>query len=198
MSKIGDLEQALIATIQGVFTPGGARKLNTVDALPDEIGERLVDRFGVHAPAVYVAYLGFTPRQEHGAREVISHWAVMAVTGHAREQNRRRGDAQDIGAYEIAETVTVNLQGQSIGGSDAVAIRRLLPVQADILERKRLTVYTLDIDIPLAFDPATDETALDNFVTFHGDWDVQPYEPNPSLPLADPDAEDIVTLEQNP
>ena len=129
--------------------------------------------------------------------EVVHRWRIQGVCG-----------LEDGAATEIAfDTLIENLRAAfratpTLGGLVTdMTDGDLAGLQLDdsgaamfagvLVHQARLTLQT-KLHLPIA------DGALDDFLTFHADWDLPPFDQVPPLPVTDPDAADTVTLPGDP
>lgn len=170
-----ELETGLVAMVKN--SPLGTR-LRQVDSLPDLEGDSLIGRFTSDAPAVYVAMGSFPVKRGRA----VPKFGVACVARNSRSQQAaRHGDGIAIGLHEMLEAVMTLLDGASVTyGDDTVAFE---VVSCDLVASEALYqkgVYAgvvqvqsvVDVQLPTFLD----ESALADFKTFHGDYDIEPHE----------------------
>lgn len=180
------VEDALINRIKARF--GNA--LRKVDSLPGDLDEALLKQILVQAPGVYILFSGGPRRNAENSNDIDGKWVIFAITGHASGQAaRRRGDALMIGAYQIISIICGSLSGYVV---DDVGTLELVNVQNlfnGAIDRQGCSIYAATFNLPMSFTPVLDPALLDDFVTFHADYDFAPQD-------GVNDATDQVTLEQ--
>lgn len=180
------VEDFLVATLKGRF---GAR-LRGVETLPSEWDSKVVERMLVLAPAAFVVFAGGPSRG--GTTDIVGRWIVVAVTAHKNnEPARRHGDAREIGAYEIIETVVPLLHDRTVPDVGTLQFVDVANLFNATDEARGLAIYGAGFDLPMALAPADPGAPdpLDAFITFHGTTDLAPAD-------GQADAEDTVTLPQ--
>lgn len=179
-------EDALIAAIKGAL----GQNVKTVDSLPGNWDANMLSRLIVNAPAAYVAFLGGSaPGTSDTLAALSSLWGVYAVTTDPSGQaTRRRGGPVSIGAYEILQRVVPTLHNLTITDVGTLAFTGIDNLFTGTLAKQNLTIYEAQFKLPLTFENEV-VTALDDFITFHADYDFAP-------PDGQIDAADQVTLDQ--
>lgn len=167
MSLIADTEDAIIVKAQAVLG-------NTVKEVISIEGGWTLDmlkRALQFAPSVYVAFLGGKRGIDEGYHS--GRFAVYVVTKAALATARRRGTPREIGAYDIVELLSRDLDGMDIGDIGNLAQQSIDNLFRDAMFELGGTVYGLMYEVasmPLGY--AADETTLDDFITFHADHDI--------------------------
>lgn len=167
------VENSLIGLIKAAL---GAR-VKGVKSLPGGWDEGMLKRLIVNAPAVYVAFMG---GPVIGDRRIGSRWGVYAVTSDpCGEAARRVGTKRSIGAYEILERVVPAVDEQTIDNIGSFELSGSIDnLFTGTIAKQNLTIYEAQFTIPLQFDRESDWSTLDDFITFHADFDLVPVEGN--------------------
>lgn len=179
---LGELEDELIALVQGSVL--GA-KLRQVTSLPELDEENLVKRMFADAPAVYVSASPFTVT--NGVAMV--RFSLAGVARNARgDRAARHGDDATIGLYEIVDTLASLLDDAATAGSNWHVLG------VNFLNKARffahgLHVGAVNIEGKVMLASLFDVDGLDAFETFHADYDL-------AAPDEQIDATDDVALEQ--
>jgi len=161
-------EDAIISRIKQLF----GNKLRAVDSLPGELNEEILKEILIQAPAVYVAFTGGTPGNIDDAN-IEARWVVFPVTGHASGQKaRRHGDAVQIGANEITCRLTAGLHNHVVPDTGTLKLRNISIIFSGALDRQGCTIYGLTFGLPMQFEDADLLAGLDDFITFHADYDL--------------------------
>lgn len=199
---IGTIEQAMIDHATAVSAGGDlGYALNQVDTYAGQFDED-VSEIAKDFPLVFFAWSG-----EWGPPESIGQnaWqykpvfaAIAGVKSLRNEKDSRHGGAPgEVGSYQMITDLRAMFNGRNLG----LDIRPFEPGQARSLFNRR--VHDLKVSVLVAEfrteyvgEPAADDT-LDDFETFHADWDIPAHDGHTSVPLAaeDADATDDVTLE---
>jgi phage gp37-like protein len=205
---IKNVEDQLIAKCTAALTVGGQLKVRTVDSLPGDWDADTMKRLLRLAPAVLIAFSG-GPVREVGANDAVTidaQWSVIAVTAHASgEAARRRGDSQQIGAYEILESMIPKLHGETIPDEGSLSLVSIENLYSGEIDKQGLAVYAMRFALPMTLPFALDESTIDPFETFDAKYDIPPFagELEYASWLADdfsasnPEARDTVSLPQS-
>lgn len=177
MADIKAIEDALIAEARAALTVGGALKVRTVVSAPGDWDRDMLKRMLAMVPCVLVVFSG-GPVLATGAQttEIDGHFRVIIGTGHASGQEaRRRGDSQEIGAYEILQRLLPRLDGLDVGNEGTLKLTELENLFSGEVDKQGLAIYALTFTLPLTF-PLIADPLLSPFVTFNAKLDVAPRE----------------------
>jgi phage gp37-like protein len=181
---IKNVEDKIIEQLTAALTVGGQLKVRQVDSLPGDWDADMLRRLLRMAPAAFVAFMGGPVTAAHSAR-LDAQWAVIVVTGHASgEAARRRGDSQEIGAYEILERIVPKLHGFKIEDEGTLNISEISNLYSGTLDKQGVAVYAARFRLLMAMPADLDLTAIDAFVTFDAKYDLAPFERFLLLPAA--------------
>lgn len=168
---LAEAENGLIAHIK---TAALGQRLRQVDSLPDLDADSLVKKFATDAPAVYVSAAPF--QVSDGSARL--KFGIACVARNSRGFDAaRKGDGKVIGLYDIMESVASLVDGASIAdlswrvtGGDFLSNEALYKagVYAGVVQVEMVGASPLP--------SALDESALADFQTFHGDYDVDPHQ----------------------
>ena len=194
---LADLENELIAMIQA--SPLGP-KLREVDSLPELDGENLIKRFSTVSPAAYVAPANFSIERSGLA---LPRYGISLVAKNSRGQKEAlQGDGISIGLYQMVDAVLGMLNNGSTASSAWIAVS-LDFVHEELLFRNGLYVAVVKVEgSQVQLPDPIDETTLADFLTFHADYDITPFQ-TPTVQAewsqqnyvdGQPDAQDDVTL----
>lgn len=166
------LSELEIELIGAVNASPIAANLRDVAAMPDGDGKTLVKRFLSAAPAVYVVA---GPVKFTGDVANIE-FALFCLARNARGNDAaRRGDGQTIGLYQILDTLAAWLDSHSttsaVWSADSIAFSK-----AQIWADNGLSVGSLQVSTQVTGPALLDPTALDDFITFHADYDIDPHQ----------------------
>lgn len=158
---VATVEDIIIAACQGAL----GRTVRTVESLPSGLSAgELQERMRV-APAVYVAFLGGTFRDEYEA-VLDGQFGVffLGQTG-GDEKAARRGTPSQIGAYTMFERAVPALHGLKTewGELNAKEFNNLFSQQID---KQGLALYSVSLSLPLTFprvDAAGDPEEIHKF-----------------------------------
>jgi phage gp37-like protein len=189
MSRIADAEDALLNRVRTRF--GSA--LKHVEAIPASWDDDTIKRMYVGTPGVFLSWgIERGQRSTHSTAEVVSLWEFTIVTAHeGKEPPRRRGDSRAIGAYEIVERLIPLVHGWTVPGEGTLVFETAENKFSASNERNGLTVYGALFSMPMTMDDGEETPSdLDDFITFHADWDQAPAD-------GQLEAQDHVTLPQD-
>jgi phage gp37-like protein len=199
---IGAVEDAIVEKIRELV---GSR-IKVVETLPGALDAAELKRRLRIAPAIYVSFLGGQPREENEL-VIDAEFGVFFLVQGPRELTRRRGDEtrsapegmmRTGGAYSLLQAVAPYLQGFVVPGVGSLHCTGVHNLFAEELDAEGVSLYSASYSIPVQLkrlEPAD----LEAFLTFHADWIFPPHAVPPQgtkLPLAQPDATDIVDLPQ--
>lgn len=173
------VENAIIAEIKTVLAVGsGASNVRMVDSLPGDWDADMLKRLLRLVPGVFVAFIGGPALAASGETVMIeAHWTVIAATGHASgEAARRRGDAKQIGAYEILEKLLPKLHGFAIADEGSLSFVEVKNLYTGEIDKQGLAVYAAEFKMPMALPSDIDLATLTPFVTFDAKYDFAPRE----------------------
>lgn len=150
-----------------------ASRLRVIDTLPELAPDKLVQRLALDAPAIYVDTAPFAIGDRAGDLRL----EVLLLARNARSPGvARSGDGIAIGLLQLIDAALSLIDGAVQDGYGwrclSVAFERdaaffaagFLPASILVATRAEL-------------DPPIDETALADFETFHGDYDIDPHQP---------------------
>lgn len=167
---LAEAENGLIDYIKA--RPLGA-KLREVASLPDLDGDALVKKFANDSPSVYVTPGSFQVRDQIA----FLKFGIACVARNSRgHQAARQGDGKLIGLYEMMELVASALDRANVGGAGWFV------TGCDFLNDEKLYnagVYAgvVQIESPGVTLPSSiDSDLLSDFVSFHADYDIEPFE----------------------
>lgn len=184
--SIKAIELHLIDATKALF----GTRLKMVGSLPSEWDAETINRAFNGAPGLYWVFGGASRDPDRQDLVVITKWAATAFTAQPNELARRHGDAREIGAYEIIESIAVKFDQYDVpdvGRMDLVDIDDLFQ---DAVERKGGSIYGAAFTLRMALpDQATVDDTIADFLRFDGKFDTAPTD-------GQIDAEDIVSLPQ--
>jgi len=172
----GLVEDHLIDKVKAHF----GRTLRLVAALPGEWDDEMLKKLLLNAPAVYLACPG-GPRTpgESDLVGINSRWLFYVITTHAGgEAQRRRGDALQIGAWEICRRLVVLFHNHTIPDVGTMDLASIDNLYNGSIENKGVTLYGVRFELPIHFDADISLATLDDFETFHVDFDLEPADGN--------------------
>lgn len=200
--SISTIEDSLLALVEGHAI---YKKLREVDTLPGPLDVDLLKKLAAKAPGVYLLFAGFRAKQAGEIEAVMNGtWIVYIVTGNASGRKaKRRGGNGEVGAYEIADTLTPLLHDRLIPGEGRVSVTDCRNLYSSRLDKQNVALYAITCTLPMNMGYEADLAGLDDFVTFHADTDIPPHESSaehdkwlaepPDYTTSMPDAQDTVT-----
>ena len=200
--NIAAVEDVLIAECKAAL----GRKVRGVESLPGDWDDEMLNRLVRAVPGVFVVFGGGPRRGAPGEIEasINARFTVITATGHASgEAARRRGDAMQVGAYELLNVLVPRLHGLTVPGAGTLSLEDVGNLYSGVIDTKGLAVYTATFSMPLCFDLVADESLLAPYETFAALYDVPPLTPAAhadwlagNLSASRPDAADTVALPQ--
>lgn len=172
MNAITTVENALADKVRAVFGLPGTSAIRQVETLPGGWTQDMLRRAMQFAPGVYIAFLG--GQSENSGGYITARFAAYVVTKAAREEDRRRGNAREIGAYDIIDLLAKHLDMLDIADIGTALVRSVENVFNETLFELGGTVYALMLEIPNV--PWTEKSTADlmPFVTFEGTHSLAP------------------------
>lgn len=197
---IGALEDAIMLRCEAA----AGDLVQAVQSLPGDWDDEMFSRLAAAVPGVFVIFSGGQRSSGAGQQEaaIDGRWSVLVCTGHASgETARRRGDALEVGAYQLVNRLAAQLHGFTVPGVGTLSLLGVNNLFTGTVDKKGLAVYALDFSLPMTFELGAPLDAPGHFVTFSARYDTPPHTPDnhrawlrgEQQPPA-PDAEDIVTL----
>lgn len=197
------IEDNLIATIKSIVTD----KVRTVDSLPGDWDDETLKRLLRLMPGVFVVFAGGAPERAGGtSAQLNSVWLVYAATAHASgEAARRRGDARQVGAYELLELLVPRLHGHTVPNEGTLSFARIENLYTGAIDKQGVAVYAATFNMPIALPSNLDPALLDAFERFEAQYDIPPHESAAEhqkwragdYTTSNPDAKDTVEPEQD-
>ena len=172
---IGEIEQAIIDRIKAAQAADVlGYKLKTIGTWGGDNSDdlrRLVKSF----PAVWVIYAGETPGrhtsryQEYTARFNI----VIAAQSLRNEKQARRGSSGNVGSYQILQDVkSLILNSRLALDIQPVRPGRVTPLINEKSNEHLASLYGLEVSVVYREDQVGETNSLDDFNTFHANWDL--------------------------
>lgn len=172
MSVIATVEDAIVAKAKTALGFPAAPVVKQVETLPGGWTQDMLRRALQMAPGVHIAFLGGQVQSSGGY--IHARFAAYAVSKGAREEERRRGNAREIGAYEICERLGTHLDELDIPDLGTLFARGVENVFSEAMFDLGGTVYALTLELPNLPWPAKDISTLAPFVTFEGTHSMAP------------------------
>ena len=187
--SIAAIEDYLVAQVKAAFDG----RLKAVESLPADWDNDTFKRLLRQTPGVFVVFGGGqrdSSETDDGRVVIQGKWGLIAATTHASgELARRRGDNREIGAYEIVERLCDLFEGHDVPDQGALSFVGIENLFTGDLEKQGAAIYGVEFTLPMYVTAGQSGVSLDNFVTFHADFDTAPQD-------GQIDAADTVQLEQ--
>jgi hypothetical protein len=166
---LAEAEAGLVAVLKA--SPMALR-LRAVGTLPGLDGKNLVQRFASDAPGAYVLMSSF-PVRNSGA--VLKAGVVCVARNAAGFEPARQGDGKQIGLYQIADAAAAALD-QASAGPGVWQVTGIDMLENDQFYESGIQVAVVRVETlgPVSLPPLLDTTGLDDFETFHADYDFDP------------------------
>jgi len=177
---IGLIENAILARLKAASdTDVLGYRLRTVESYGGQFADDDKLNRLVQFPAAYAVYLGSRPLGETGAydQQLATFAVIVAATNMRNEAATRHGASGDVGTYQMISDVQGLLKrqdfGLDIGGLTLGPVRSLF---SGVIETRRTSVFAVEFTTTYsdASDIDTAVSGLDDFQTFHVNWDVPP------------------------
>lgn len=210
MTGIAEVENAMLARLKAAGDAGAlGYRFRTLETYPADFDLFIEEKVKGDRPwpAAWVIFGGWRTPVDDGALQAPAVFMVVVAAANLRNETARRhgaGDAE-VGSYQLMLDAAGLLHGQhlglDIGRMELGPCRSVRPTP--VITRHQLSLYALEFTtrLPIA-TAAFPAVALDDFATFHADWDVPPLG-NVSTDLPAPaegegaaDAADTVELPQ--
>lgn len=164
MGMISGVEDAIIAAANAALG-ATVRKIETV---PGGWTMDSLTRALQFSPGVYVACHGFAPGSADDCLD--GRFTVYVVNKGASEEDRRRGNARVIGAYEMIELLLPRLSSMTVPEIGSLAVKGVDNLFRDAMFDLGGTVYGINLTLPnVSLDYQADESQLADFVLFHAE-----------------------------
>ncbi len=161
---IATIEDKLIAETKAALTVGGERKYRQVMSLPGELDAALLKRLMAGSPGAYWSFLGGRTEPVDGGVQLASSWGLYLLTAHASGQAaQRRGDARQMGAYEMIAILAPHLHQLVIPGQGMLALKRVQNLFSAGLQSQGVSLWGLSFELPICL---TADASLTEFASF--------------------------------
>ncbi|MBF0249962.1 MAG: DUF1834 family protein [Alphaproteobacteria bacterium] len=196
---IGNIEQAMIDAVKAVNGTDAGKlgyQILTIGSYGGEFAsEEGISRAVRTFPAVLFVYLG-EPKPVEGPNGGLwrrPSWAAFVAQDNRRnESSVRHGADGKVGSYQMAEDIAALFFRKDLGQ----AIQPIVPgAVRSIRNAGSVSIYSVELTTEFLWNPAlADAAALNDFSTFHADWDMPPHgNVTAPLPAAEADASDTLT-----
>lgn len=183
MTGIAEVENGILDRMRAAAAANVlGYKYRTLDTYPADfdvyLKEKIVGDAGF--PAIWVVFGGWrTPEDQGSALQAPAVFMVIVAAQNLRNETAQRhgATASEVGSYQLMLDAAALLHGQRLGldmGPLQLGPCRSIRPTATIMER-RLSLYALEFTTLLPIEVAGfPVAALDDFSTFHCNWDVPP------------------------
>lgn len=183
---IGLIEQAIIDRILDASTGGALPyKLGAVKSYGGEFSDLSTRGVVRLFPAVLVMFDGAKVlRHTTTSLHIEVRFGVFVAAKNLRsEEQARRGDGISPGTYQIMGDVIHLLSNQNLGlDISDLKFEDARLVLSDRSDESLLSVYGLSFNTSFTLSTLPDSSSLDEFQTFHANWDI-PVRGNVSIDL---------------
>lgn len=203
---IKNIEDKIIDQVKAQLGFPATPKVRVVETIPGDWDKDMLKLMLRLMPGVFVAFAGGPVKAIGGEAAMIdAHFSVIFGTAHASgEVARRRGDALQIGTYELLELVVPKLHGFKIPDEGTLSLKEVQNLYRGELEKQGVAMYAAVFTMPMALPSDIDVATLSAFLTFRPQYDIPVFETQAErlLWLAEnygtsiPDAKDQVNLPQ--
>lgn len=169
-SKIAAVEDALEQKIRAVL----GSTVRTVEWAPQDWDEDFIKRKMLQVPGVFMIFGGGTRNKDSALRVAFdTRWAVVAVAEHPNDAKlRARGDAPEIGCYDIIEALAPSLDEFDVSDVGKFSVEGWDNDEALKLDGIGLMIQSLSLSMQIDLDSSVDLDALAAFKVFHDTQDV--------------------------
>lgn len=195
---IGNIEQGIIDKVAAAH--GGAQSalgylFKTLGSYGGELEgdpEEIAKRF----PCFLAMFAGIRNSEEIGPSSYKHTAAFALIIGNKDRRNNeatRRGVGAKPGSYQLVTDVLKLICGTDLG----LDIEAIKPGRVRALANsKSVSIYSAEVSTKFITEYQAADADLDDFTTFHTDWDIPPLgNVSTTLPADDADASDTITLE---
>ncbi len=203
---IGQIEQAMIDRLKQAETDGSlGYRLKKIGTYGGELTDSKLNEVILGLPAFWVIFndqVKTGTRQGGAVVEWLARFTVFAAAKSLRnEMLARHGREGEVGSYQMVRDVVALISNQKLGLNIGPLVpQRVIPILNDRSDRDLASIYAVEFTTTYSENYGVDADGLDQFETFHANWDV-PVIGNveTDLPADDTaDATDTITLEQDP
>ncbi|MEX2450912.1 MAG: phage protein Gp37 [Rhodospirillales bacterium] len=191
---IGTIEQAIVDRITS-FNGTGDGKLGYYIRSIESYGNELDLDINImlrSLPAVWVVFMGGPIKEIVAGRyEAKPTFSVLVGQKNRRNEKASRfGAAGDVGTYQMIKDVLALVMDQDFG----LAIEPMIPttIRSVVQGRSKetgedMSVYAIHFETKYWINTHADESGLDDFISFHADWDLPPHGNVQTDPLPAPE-----------
>lgn len=202
------VENAIIAALEAAAAAGTLGYVwRTLDTYPDDFDAYLKEKGQLRMPAAWAVFLGLSDGDnsddDDGWTGEARFALVVAAQNRRGETATRHGGPDPVtepGVYRLTEDAIRVLDGSNLGGVLFKAIMvtgsRLVARSAE-MRTQGMALMAIELKCRVALGQFANQGNPGDFATFHADWKQPPVpEVTGPLPIADPEAEDLVELPQ--
>lgn len=205
---IEQVENAIIAALKEASDAGKIAYIwRTLDSYPDDFDAYLKEKKQLRMPAAWSVFLALSSGEnsddDDGWTGEASFALVVADQNRRGETETRHGGPDRVtepGVYLLTEDAIRVLDGSNLGGllARAIVVKGARPISRTAEMRTQgMALVAIELNCKIALGQFADLGNMGDFAKFHADWDLPPVaEVTGPLPIADPDAEDLVELPQ--
>ena len=162
--SLSAIEDRLMAETKAALTLDGQPKYRQVSALPGELDAPMLKRLIAASPGAYWSFLGGRAEPADGGVELNGNWGLYLLTAHASGHGaQRRGDARQLGAYEMIARLVPRLHQLVLPGHGMLVLKRLQNLFTAGLQSQGVSLYGLSFEMPICF---SDDADLSGFASF--------------------------------
>lgn len=197
---IADIENAIIARHKAAQESGVlGYRLKKLDTYGGEFSDG-IDNMVRNFPAALVVFAGASRVSKTNNRvKYAARFGVICCAQNLRSETAaRHGEDNKPGSYKIAFDIAQLMMGQTFGLEiDPLVPENINPLFNDKSDKQLASIYTVEFSTTFEIEGGVDGAGLDDFKTFHANWDIPPHgNVTPPLPADDEaEATDHVTLE---
>lgn len=200
---IGDIENAMIARIKAAQDSGAlGYTLAALTTYGGEISSGNLFNAVRNFPAIWVIFRDarlISSRRGGTILRLGARFSVIcAATSLRSELESRQAQGAKPGSYQLVMDTLSLLGGKNLGlDINRLAAEEIVPLVNERSDRQLASIYGITFSTAFDFDAGENPSALDDFITFHANWDI-PVHGNvgPDLPDdSEAEATDTVTLE---
>lgn len=199
---IGEIENAIIKRIETASKNGDlGYRYKKVASYGGELSDQdQLLKSVVDFPFCLVLFTGMQRKRVVGGRSDVtaSFTVIVGARSLRNESDGRKGSSSQPGTYQLGEDVIALLVNQNLGQKiNAFQFVRMDPLLNDKAKNGLASIYGLEFSTGFVTPADVDTSSLDDFETFHANWDVPAHgNVGPGLPDdLHADATTTVTLE---
>lgn len=162
---LAKIEDAIIERCQKVL----GDHVKTVEDLPGKWNQKTLRAALRKVPGVFVAWGGARGDGDLARPATQNRYVVYVVTSHASgERERRRGNARQVGAYELLERVVPAVHALTVPDVGSLALESIDNLYADHFDKEGVVVYAAAYRLKVLWPAAFDVNDLNPFELYTG------------------------------